>query len=384
MSDDLNARPSIDPARLPPMPDLMIAGPGELHEEDLPILGTQVLAHYGDVWVDLHTQVLESLGRVLGCSDTPYLIPGTGTTCLDAGVFNLFEAGQKVVVPATGFFGTRLAEVARAHRLEIVDVPVEIGAPIDPERVADAIDGADGVLTVQVETATGVRHPIEEIARVAHEAGALYMVDCIASAGGELLNVDAMGLDAVVTGTQKGLETPPGLGVVALGGRGRERVDARGEVLGSWYLDLKRWDWYRREWGSWHPHPVTMPTNLVLVLAASLNRILEFGLEAWVARRAELAKRCREGLRDLGLEPVPHAGVEANLIVAAWTDHPAAIQKYLLAETGIMISGGLTPTLGKAIRIGLMGRTANEEMVDRVLEGVAGALRAGLVSEAPR
>jgi alanine-glyoxylate transaminase / serine-glyoxylate transaminase / serine-pyruvate transaminase len=357
------------------MPSLMIAGPGELHEEDLSVMGTQVIAHYGDVWVEVHRQVLASLGRMLGSADVPYLIPGTGTTCLDAGVFNLFEAGQKVVVPATGFFGTRLAEVARAHRLEVAEVPVEIGDPVKPDRVADAIGDADGVLSVHVETATGVRHPIEEIARVAHEAGALCLVDCIASAGGELLNLDRMGLDAVVTGTQKGLETPPGLGVVALGAGGRARVDSRGEILGSWYLDLKRWDWYRKEWGSWHPHPVTMPTNLVLALAASLKRILEFGPEAWVARRAELAKRCREGLRDLGLEPVPQAGVEANLIVAAWADDPVAIQRYLLAETGIMISGGLTPTAGKAIRIGLMGGTATEEMVDRVLEGIAGALQ---------
>jgi alanine-glyoxylate transaminase/serine-glyoxylate transaminase/serine-pyruvate transaminase len=185
-----------------------------------------------------------------------------------------------------------------------------------------------------------------------------------------------MGIDAIVTGSQKGLETPPGLGILSLGERGRERVDARGEILGSWYLDLKRWDWYRTEWGSWHPHPVTMPTNLVLVLAASLRRIMDFGLEAWVARRAELAKRCREGLRDLGLEPVPEAGVESNLIVAAWADDPAAIQRHLLAETGIMISGGLTPTMGKAIRVGLMGGTATEEMVDRVLDGIARALQA--------
>jgi alanine-glyoxylate transaminase/serine-glyoxylate transaminase/serine-pyruvate transaminase len=358
------------------MPNLMIAGPGELHEEDLSVMAAQVIAHYGDTWVQIHRDVLKSLGRLLGSADVPYLIPGTGTTCLDAGVFNLFEAGQKVVVPATGFFGTRLAEVARAHRLEVTEVPVEVGAAVDPQRIADAVGNADGVLTVHVETATGVRHPIEEIAQVAREAGALCLVDCIASAGGELLAVDAMGLDAVVTGTQKGLETPPGLGVIALGEGGRARVDARGEVLGSWYLDLKRWDWYRAEWGSWHPHPVTMPTNLVLVLAASLQRIMEFGLEAWVARRAELAKRCREGLRDLGLEPVPEAGVEANLIVAAWAEDPAAIQRYLLAETGIMISGGLTPTVGKAIRIGLMGGTATEEMVDRVLEGVGHALNA--------
>jgi alanine-glyoxylate transaminase / serine-glyoxylate transaminase / serine-pyruvate transaminase len=376
LSDDLPNDPLIDPAHLPPMPKLMIAGPGELHEEDLEVMGTQVLAHYGDVWVILHTQVLDQLGRMLGAADLPYLIPGTGTTCLDAAVFNLFEAGQKVVIPATGFFGTRLAEVARAHRLEVVDVPCEVGAPIDPERVADAMGGADGVLTVHVETATGVRHPIEDIARVARDAGALYLVDCIASAGGELLNLDAMGLDAIVTGSQKGLETPPGLGILALGERGRERVDARGEILGSWYLNLKLWDWYRTEWGSWHPHPVTMPTNLVLVLAASLQRILDFGLEAWVARRAELAKRCREGLRDLGLEPIPDAGFEANLIVAAWADDPVAIQKHLLAETGIMISGGLTPTAGKAIRVGLMGGTATEEMVDQVIDGIARALEA--------
>jgi alanine-glyoxylate transaminase/serine-glyoxylate transaminase/serine-pyruvate transaminase len=376
LSDDLTADSPIDPAHLPPMPDLMIAGPGELHEEDLAILGHQVVAHYGDVWVNVHTHVLESLGKLLGAADLPYLIPGTGTTCLDAAVFNLFEAGQKVVVPATGFFGTRLAEVARSHRLEVIDVPVEVGAPIDPARIADVVGGADGVLTVHVETATGVRHPIEDIAQVAREAGAMYVVDGIASAGGELLDVDAMGLDALVTGTQKGLETPPGLGVLALGERGREWVDGRGEIYGSWYLDLKKWDWYRREWGSWHPHPVTMPTNLVLVLAASLQRMMEFGLEAWVARRAELAKRCREGLRDLGLEPVPQAGVEANLIVAAWADDPAAIQRYLLAETGIMISGGLTPTMGKAIRVGLMGRTATEEMVDRLVDGIAHALTA--------
>ena len=103
------------------MPELMIAGPGELHDEDLALLGRQVIAHYGDVWTDLHSQTIDLLGRVLGAADAPYLIPGTGTTCLDAAFFNLFEAGQKVVVADTGFFGTRLMEIARHHRLEVVD-----------------------------------------------------------------------------------------------------------------------------------------------------------------------------------------------------------------------------------------------------------------------
>ena len=363
----------VDPRNLPEMPALMIAGPGELHEEDLAVLGCQVIAHYGDLWTTLHTHAIEELGRLLGAEDPPYLIPGTGTTCLDAGVGNLFEPGQRVVVLDTGFFGIRLRQIAEAHRLKVTTVPVEVGAPADPDRVADAAAGAHGVLTVHVETATGVRHPIEEIARAAHAAGAVCMVDGIASVGGELCDVDGMGVDLLVTASQKGLDAPPGLGILALGRGGRERVEARSVRPETFYLDLKTWDRYRDEWGAWHPHPVTMPTNLVLALCASMRRILAAGLEAWIAERADLAKRCREGLRGLGLEPVPHAGAEANLVVAAWADDPASIQRHLL-ERGIMISGGLDPTMGKAIRVGLMGRTATAEMVDRVLSEVAKAV----------
>ncbi|HET7481481.1 MAG TPA: aminotransferase class V-fold PLP-dependent enzyme [Actinomycetota bacterium] len=352
------------------MPELMIAGPGELHDEDLEVLGHQIIAHYGDVWTDLHQQTIELLGKLLGAADPPYLMPGTGTTCLDAAMFNLFDAGDRVVVANTGFFGVRLMEIARQHRLEVVEVPVEVGAPADPDAIAAAATDAAGILTVHVDTATGVRHPIDQIARVAQDKGALYLVDGIASVGGELLDIDGWGIDAVVTSTQKGLEAPPGLGILALGERARAKVRARKEPPQSWYLDVGVWDWYRREWGAWHPHPVTMPTNLVLALLSSMQRIMENGIEQTVAARADLAKRCREGLRNVGLEPVPRPGAEANLVVAAWAEDPVTIQKHLL-DKGIMISGGLTPTQGRAIRVGLMGRTATPEMVDRVIEGIA-------------
>lgn len=365
----------IDPRKLPDMPELMIAGPGELHEEDLEIMGRQVIAHYGDFWTKLHEQTIDQLARILECKDLPYLIPGSGTACLDAAVGNLFEAGQRVVVAQTGFFGTRLKHIAHAHRLEVIEVEVEPGAPIDPPRIFEAAQKADGVLTVHVETSTGVRHPIEEIAGAASDAGAVYVVDGIASVGGEHLRLDEWGIDAVVTGTQKGLEAPPGYGILALGPGGRARLDARESRPEAFYLDLKVWDQYREDWGHWHPHPVTMPSNLTLALGSSLGRILEAGIEAWIDRRHLLATRCREGLRALGLEPIPQAGCESNLVVALWADDPAGIQKHLL-EQGIMISGGLDLTMGKAIRVGIMGRTATEAMVDRVIAGVKEALSA--------
>jgi alanine-glyoxylate transaminase/serine-glyoxylate transaminase/serine-pyruvate transaminase len=364
----------IDPRELPEMPALMIAGPCELHEQDRAIAGRQVMAHYGEAWTALHRQTIDRLSALLGVSDAPYLMPGSGTTCLDAAIGNLFEPGQRVVVAHTGFFGTRLEQIARAHDLEVIPVEVEIGAPIDPERIADVAPSAHGILTVHVETATGVRHPVERIAEIARANDCLFVVDGIASIGGELCNVDAMGLDAVVTASQKGLEAPPGMGVIALGSRARERLENRPRGPASFYLDLKVWDRYRDEWGAWHPHPVTMPTNLVLALSSSLARILETGLEVWVAARADLAKRCREGLRNLGLEPVPGPGAEANLVVAMWAADPAAIQRTLL-HRGIMISGGLDPTMGRAIRVGLMGRTATDAMVDGVVEGIEEALK---------
>lgn len=350
----------------------MIAGPGELHEEDLAILGRQVIAHYGDTWQALHEQAVDVLGTLLGAADPPYVIPGTGTTCLEAGVVNLFDPGEKVVIINTGFFGIRLREIAMAHRLEFVEVPVAPGEMLDLDKVADAAKGADGVMSVQVETATGTRLPIEEVAKVANDAGALYMVDGIASVGGELIDVDEMGIDVIVTGTQKGLEAPPGLGVIAFSARAREVIESRTEPLGSWYLDIKRWDWYRKEWPH-HPHPVTMPTNPVLATLSSVQRILEVGLEAWVGRRADLAKRLREGLNNLGLSPVAPAGFEANLVTAAWADDPNKIIGYLL-EHGIQVSAGLEPTTGKVIRVGLMGATATEEMVERVIGLVADSL----------
>jgi len=359
----------IDPRAYPELPELMIVGPGELHPEDLAALGHQVVPHFGDVWTQFHTQVLEQLAALLGAEEMPYLIPGTGTTCLDAAIMNLFEPGQRVVVPNTGFFGHRLLEIARQQGLDAIEMPVEIGAPIDPAAVADAAAGAHGVLCTHVDTSTGVRHPIREIAEAAYQAGAVTMVDGIASIGGELASVDDWGIGVLVTGTQKGLETPPGLGIIAVGPRGRARMDARSTRPPSWYLDLKIWEDYRREWAAWHPHPVTMPTNLVLALGSALQRILADGIDAYVGRRAALAERSREGLQKAGLEPVPQPGTGANLVVAMYADDPPAIQKHL-AGRGIMIAGGLAPLAGRSIRIGLLGRTANEQMVDKLLEAI--------------
>lgn len=358
----------MDPRNLPEMPELMIAGPGEIGEDERAIMSQQLIAHYGDTWVELHGALIDDLSTLFNAADPPYVIPGTGTTALDATMLNLFEPGQRVAVVQSGFFGTRLAEVATQQGLHVTDIPVEIGAPVDLAAIEAAAKNVDGVLTVHVETSTGVRHPVEEITRIANAAGSLCVVDAIASAGGEIIDVDGNDFAALVTGSQKGLEAPPGVGIVVLGARGRARMLARSAPVPSWYLDLSRWDWYRKEWPH-HPHPVTMPVSLMLALSSSVRRILDAGPDAWVAKRAALAARLRDALTGAGYEPVPRADVQANMIVCMYEDHAAEVVGHVLQQ-GIQISGGLAPLAGKTVRVGLMGRTATESMVERVTDAL--------------
>jgi len=354
----------------------MIVGPGELHASELEVLGEQMQAHYGDIWVGQHAELMDGLRTFLGCSEDPYVIPGSGSLALEAAFLNLFEPGDRVVVVDSGYFGNRLIEIATALGLEVVPVSVPIGEAVDPAAVAGAVAAhrAAGAAICHVETSTSVRHPIREITDAVRAQGAITLVDGIASVGGEQLSIESMQLDCLVTASQKGLEAPPGLGIVALGAAGRARVDARRSPVASFYLDLARWDRYRIEWPH-HPHPITMPVSLMLALSSSIRRILATGLDATITEKHRLAARVRDGLAALGFEPVAAAEVQAGMIVAARTPRSAELVAALLKEQ-IQIAGGLAPLAGAAIRVGIMGATATDAMIDRTLDALGRAVRA--------
>ncbi|OLF11288.1 pyridoxal-phosphate-dependent aminotransferase family protein [Actinophytocola xanthii] len=354
---------------------LMIPGPCRLDPDDEEILGRPIQPHYGAHWVPRLRQALADLSALLGSRHT-YLIPGSGSAALDAAMSNLFEPGQRVVVVESGYFGARLAAMARAHGLVVATVPCEPGLPVDPRRVAEVLPGSDGVLVTHVETATAVRHPVRQLAELAHAQGAVILVDAVAAAGGEHIDMTGMGLDALVTASQKGLGGAPGLGVVALTDRGRDRVHSRSCRPPTWFFDLLTWDRAARESPDWEPTPVTMPTNLVHVLASSVARIHAVGAQAFLARRAALAAECREGLRRLGLAVSAPEECAASLVVVARDPRADRIREHLGRNAGIMVAGGLTPYAEhEAFRIGLVGRAASGPMVELLLHEIGEALR---------
>ncbi|SFB25693.1 alanine-glyoxylate aminotransferase apoenzyme [Amycolatopsis marina] len=344
---------------------LMIPGPCRLHPRELAVLGRQIQPHYGPGWMADFRAVREDLTLLLG-ADRTYLLPGSGSAGLDAALFNLFEPGQRVAVVDSGYFGSRLVAMARAHGLEVRVVPCEPGRPVDPARVD--LGGCEGLLVTHVETATAVRHPIERLARLTHESGAVLLVDAIAAAGGEHIDMRAMGVDALVSASQKGLGGAPGLAVVALTESGRQRIDARSVRPPTWYFDLARWERALTE-DDWEPTPVTMPTSLVQVLASSVRRIHLAGRENWVGERAALRAECRDGLRRLGFDVVAEDEHAANLVVVA--RHPRANELCdRLLAAGLMIAAGLEPFADVTFRIGLVGTAANRQMVELLLDEI--------------
>jgi alanine-glyoxylate transaminase/serine-glyoxylate transaminase/serine-pyruvate transaminase len=344
---------------------LMIPGPCELNPADLAVLARQTVPHYGDSWAPMFRTLLDDLARLLD-AEVAYALPGSGTAGLEIALANLFTAGDRVVVPDTGYFGIRLAEIAQALGLRVELLPQPLDAPIEAAEVEDKLAGADGLLVVHVDSTTGIRQPVAELARRARTAGVTVVVDAIASAGGEDIRLRASGIDAVVTAPQKGLGAPPGLAIVAFDGHGVRRMSTHRPR--SWYFDLARWAQARAE-DEWEPHPVTMPTAIVGALRAAVTRILDTGVESWVARRRDLATELRRRLRAAGLDLNAPEDCSANLVTVIRCPDPGILARRT-ANRGIMIGQGLPPLTG-AVRIGLLGNTAGRQWVDRVVGALA-------------
>jgi alanine-glyoxylate transaminase/serine-glyoxylate transaminase/serine-pyruvate transaminase len=252
------------------------------------------------------------------------------------------------------------------------------GHIITPQQIADALKKISKpklVAIVHAETSTGALTPVEEISRLAHNAGALFLLDTVTSLGGCPVRIDDWEVDAVYSGTQKCLSCPPGLAPVSLNSRALEVATRRKTKVQSWYLDVNLLSSY---WGQERVYHHTAPITMNYGLHEALRLVLEEGLENRWRRHEQNHLALRAGLAELGLEIVSQAGHQLwqlNAVgVPAGTDE-AGVRKQLLADYNIEIGAGLGPLKGKIWRIGLMGETSNNENVDTVLKALRKILK---------
>jgi alanine-glyoxylate transaminase/serine-glyoxylate transaminase/serine-pyruvate transaminase len=355
-------------------PRLMIPGPVDVQDSILSVLSKPVMPHYGAQWTALYTETTEALKAVFHTQGEVFLLVGSGSAGLDAAVSSLFVPGEKVLITNNGFFGERIAEIARARGLEVVEAAAEWGKPVEAGIVEAALS-ADreirGIIAIHHETSTGVLNPVREIGALARKFGVPLLVDAVSSLGGERLEMDEWGVDVCVTASNKCLESVPGVSPVAVGANAWKVMQAKHSDSPGWYLNLQLWKKYLQEWGSWHPAPVTMATNTVVALNAALEALFTEGLETRLRRYRETAAYFRAGVRSLGFDLFVD-GETACACVSSMRrlpgmDVPGFIT-HLLQEKQIQIAGGLGRVKGSIFRVGHMGKAGSQAYVVLFLE----------------
>jgi alanine-glyoxylate transaminase/serine-glyoxylate transaminase/serine-pyruvate transaminase len=336
-------------------------------------LGAPMLSHLDPQFVEIMDDLRARLGRVFQAPDGSFAfgVSGTGTSAMETAVANLVAPGSKVLSVVTGYFGDRLAHMCTRYGAEVKRVDAEWGRAIDPEQVRQALkaSAADIVTIVHAETSTGVLNPVQAVAAIAREHGALIVVDAVTSLGGMPLDVAGWGLDVVYSCSQKCLGAPPGMSPIVFTPRALEKkVQCR-----SFYLDVALLEdyWVRRKYHH------TMSASLIYALREALVTVEEEGLQARWQRHEQNHLAFVKALDRLGLTLLPAANERLwtlNAVSVPQGVDDAAVRKHLLQQENIEIGAGLGPLAGKVFRIGLMGTSSSPELVDLLSKALENAL----------
>jgi alanine-glyoxylate transaminase / serine-glyoxylate transaminase / serine-pyruvate transaminase len=316
-------------------------------------------------------QVQELLRFVFETSNELTLaVPGTGTAAMETAVANLVEEGMSVLVCQKGYFGNRLAEMARLYRADLTVLQKPMGQIFQAEEIRSALQKkpAQVVAIVQAETSTGVLQPIKEIAGVVHAQGGILIVDAVTSLGGVPVSVDENGIDVCYSCSQKCLGCPSGISPITFNRRAVEMIERRKTPPATFYLDIQRLGKY---WGTEHVYHHTTSSPLVYGLAEGLRIIHAEGLQARFNRHLSNARLLWQGLEGLGYSLfVPQEYRLPTLTTVKIPDgrDDIAFRRQLLQRYNIEISGGFSDLKGKIWRIGLMGYSSNPENIQVLLE----------------
>lgn len=345
---------------------LLGPGPDMVHPRVTAAMGAPLLGHLDPEFLRIMDRTGELLRYVFETRNRVTIpISGTGSAAMEASVAAMVEPGDPVLVCVNGYFGGRIAEMARRHGGDVATIERPWGEVFTPEEVREALTKrpARVVAIVHAETSTGALQQLDDIARVVHENDAVLIVDAVTSLAGVPVRVDDVGIDVCYSGTQKCLGCPPGLGPITMGERAERKLADRSSPVRSWYLDLTMLGQY---WGPERTYHHTAPISLNFALYEALRMVAEETLEARWARHRRNAELLWAGLEELGLGL--HVALEHRLpsltsvLIPEGVDD-VGVRRRLLSDYGIEIGGGLGELKGRVWRVGLMGHSSREENV---------------------
>jgi len=331
---------------------LFTPGPTPVPPEVLEAVGAPVVHHRSPDFRPVYERVLARLRQVFRTEGDVLLFGSSGTGAFESAVANLVSPGEPHLVVSAGNFGERWVAMLTAYGAELDVLRYAWGETPDADDLRARLRQreAKAVWLVQSETSTGVVADVRALAAAAKEAGALVVVDAVSSLGAVPCETGAWGLDVVVSGSQKALMCPPGLGLAAVS---ETAFAARGSSP-RFYFDWERTRRAQRQLDA----PFTPPVSLVAGLDVALGLLLEEGLEAAFERHVRLGRAARAGVKALGLELFSPDEDRSAVVTAARAPEgidAGEVVRGVRDRFGVTIANGQGELKGKIFRLGHIG-----------------------------
>ena len=331
---------------------LFTPGPTPVPPEVLEVLARPTIHHRGPDFKRAYERVLVRLREVFRTEHDVLIFSSSGTGAFESAVANLTEPGERSLVVSSGNFGERWAAMVGVYGADVDHLRYAWGETPDPAEVRTRAAGAAVVYVVQSETSTGVVADVQALGAAAKEAGALVVVDGISSVGAVPCETDAWGLDVVVSGSQKALMTPPGLGFASVSPAALAK--AAQTSTPRFYFDWER----TRKAQAKLDAPFTPAVPLVLALDVALGLLLDEGLEAAFERHVRLGRATRAGIKAMGLELASPDEDRSAVVTTVRAPEELDVSAFLLDlrdRLGVQLIGGQGEWSGKVFRIGHIG-----------------------------
>ena len=348
-------------------PNLRIPGPTALPPSVREAGARQMINHRSPEFAAMLGRILARMKPYFGTTSDVAILSCAGSGGLEAAVVNTLSPGDRVLAVSIGAFGDRIAKIAGVYGADVTKLSIEWGRAADPSEVRahlEANPGYRAVLLTHNETSTAVMNPIAELAGAirAVQPDALIIVDSVSGLGAVPFQMDAWGVDVVVTGSQKAWMAAPGLAMVAAS----ERAWAAMETarMPRFYLDLRK----HRDAHALGETPWTPAIAVVYQVDAGLQLMESEGAEAIFARHETCAAAARAGIEALGFElfadPAHYSRTVTAVRVPAGFDWKA-INGAVKGE-GVILAGGQGPLAGQIFRLGHLGSVTLGEILDAI------------------
>lgn len=333
---------------------LLTPGPTPLPPKVSEAMARPIIHHRTPQFQKILKEVTDGLKYVFQTQNDVFILASSGTGAMEAAVANLLSCGDTALTIQGGKFGERWTEICQAYGMDAKVIDVEWGKAVTPDEIRKKLKDNPKIKAVFVtlcETSTGVVNDIEAIARVLKDYAAVLVVDAISGLGAIDLKTDAWGCDVVVSGSQKGLMLPPGLGFISISPKAWKLIGQAKSP--KYYFDLKT----AKKALDRTDTPFTPAITLIIALNEALKMIKEDGLENIFLRHKKMAEATRAAVKALGLElfaPSAASDVVTAVEVPQGLDGEKLVN--IMRDTyGVTIAGGQAELKGKVFRIAHMG-----------------------------